>query len=194
LPTAYETFIGFEAEATAIFTYEAQLVPGLLQTAEYASAVIVADGVVPDRSVIEQRVAVRMARQAVLTRESPPRLWAILDEAVLRRPIGGEGVMRRQLHHLADAAEQSTITIQVLPFAVGAHRALAGSFVILEFAEGSEAPLIYNEGLTGGSFRNKTEEIRSYWMSFEALRIAALDHDRSIALIKSLTGDHASRS
>jgi hypothetical protein len=191
LPTGYETFIGFEAEATAIFTYEAQVVPGLLQTAEYASAVTLADGVVRDRSVIEQRVAVRMARQAVLTRDTPPRLWAILDEAVLRRPIGGEDVMRRQLHRLADAGEHPMITIQVLPFAAGAHRALSGSFVILEFAEGAESPLVYNEGLTGGSFRNKTEEIRSYWMSFESLRAAAFDHERSRALMKALSEGRA---
>jgi hypothetical protein len=185
LPSAYETFIGFEAEATAISTYEAQVVPGLLQTAEYASAVTLADGVVRDRSVIEQRVAVRMARQAVLTRDTPPTLWAILDEAVLRRPMGGEDVMRRQLHHLADAAEHSTITIQVLPFTAGAHRALSGSFVILEFAEGLEGPLVYNEGMTGGSFRSKLEEIRSYWMSFEALRTAAMDPEMSLGMIKS---------
>ena len=83
------------------------------------------------------------------------------------------------------------ITIQVLPFAAGAHRALSGSFVILEFSEGSGSPLVYNEGLTGGSFRNKTEEVRSYWTSFESVRSAAYDHERSLAFITSLADGRA---
>jgi hypothetical protein len=191
LPNAYETFIGFEAEATAIFNYEAQVVPGLLQTDEYASVVTIADAVVPDRGVIERRVAVRMARQAVLTRDPPPRLWAILDEAVVRRPIGGEDVMRRQLLRLLEASERETITIQILPFAVGAHRALAGSFIILEFGDDSNAPLVYSEGMTGGTFRSKPDELRSYWMSFEALRTAALDPERSYEFIEQLAHRHS---
>jgi len=186
LPNPYETFIGFEAEATSIFTYEAQLVPGLLQTDEYANAVTLADAVLQDRSVIGQRVAVRMARQAVLTREPPPILWAILDEAVLRRPIGGEDVMRRQLHRLVEAAERTTITVQVLPFAAGAHRALAGSFIILEFAGTPDPPLIYNDDMTGGTFRTKPDELRSYRMSFEALRSAALSEELSVELINKI--------
>src|SRR5689334_9977234 len=94
LPDAYETFIGFEAEASQMWTYEAQVVPGLLQTDEYAKAVTQADGVYTDPEVLGQRVAVRMARQSVLTREPPPHMWAILDEAVVRRPIGGPDVLR----------------------------------------------------------------------------------------------------
>lgn len=173
LASAYETYIGFEAEATAIYNYEVQVVPGLLQTAEYASAVTQVDNVEhPD--VVGQRVAVRMARQAVLTREPPPRLWAILDEAVLRRPMGGPDVMRRQLLRLIEASERPMITIQVLPFSAGSHRGLAGSFVVLEFAGTDEHPLVYSEGMTGGVFRSKPDELRSYWMSFEALRAACL--------------------
>ena len=191
LPDPYETFIGFEAEATSIFTYEAQVVPGLLQTDEYANAVTLADGVVDNRGVVAQRVAVRMARQAVLTREPPPTLWAILDEAALRRPIGGEDVMRRQLLRLVEAAERPTITIQVLPFTAGAHRALAGSFIILEFAGDSDASLVYSEGMTGGTFRSKPAELRSYLMSFEALRAAALDAVGSIEFISKIAhGDN----
>ncbi|MBO0867398.1 MAG: helix-turn-helix domain-containing protein [Micromonosporaceae bacterium] len=189
LPGAYEAYIGFEAEATSILTYEAQVVPGLLQTAEYANAVTVADGVLEDSEVTNQRVAVRMARQAVLTRDPPPKLWAILDEAVLRRPIGGPDVLRRQLTRLADSNERSMVTVQVLPFAAGAHRALAGSFVILEFTGGSEGPLVYSEGMTGGVFRSKPEELRAYWMSFEALRSAALSPADSAEFIRAAIGD-----
>jgi transcriptional regulator with XRE-family HTH domain len=186
LPNAYQTYIGFEAEATSIFTYEAQIVPGLLQTAEYASAVIAADGVYEDDEVHGQRVAVRMARQAVLTREPPPELSVILDEAVLRRSVGGPDVMRRQLTRLIEANEQKAITVQVLPFSVGAHRAMAGSFIILEFAGGADHPIVYADGMTGGVFRSRPEELRSYWMSFESLRVAALSPKRSIEFMKSV--------
>lgn len=188
LPNAYETYIGFEAEATSIFNYQAQLVPGLLQTAEYASAVVQADGVSDNPLVLEQRVAVRMARQAVLTREPPPTLWVILDEAVLRRPIGGKDVLRRQLGRLIEAADRPMITIQVLPFTVGAHRALAGSFVVLEFAGGADESLVYSEGMTGGVFRSRPDELRSYLMSFEALRTAALSPQKSVEFIEAVGG------
>jgi transcriptional regulator with XRE-family HTH domain len=186
LPDAYETFIGFEAEASSIFTYEAQVVPGLLQTAEYASAVTQADGVVKDAEVINQRVAVRMARQAVLTREPPLQLWAIIDEAALRRPIGGPDVLRRQLMRLADANERSMVSVQVLPFAAGAHRSLAGSFVVLEFADSATDSLVYSEGMTGGVFRSKPAEVRSYLMSFESLRSAALSPADSSEFINTV--------
>jgi transcriptional regulator with XRE-family HTH domain len=197
LPNAYETYIGFEAEATSIFNYEAQVVPGLLQTDEYARAVTEADGVFDHADVIDQRVAIRMARQAVLTRNPAPHLSVIIDEAVLRRPIGGVDVMRRQLMRLIEATGRPKITIQVLPFAVGAHRALAGSFVILEFSSGPDHPLVYCEGMTGGVFRSKPDELRSYWMSFEALRTAALDPGKSAELItvaaRELTESHNKR-
>ncbi len=185
LPDAYEALIGFETEARSIFTYHAQLVPGLLQTAEYASAVM--QTLVFSRpELITERLAVRLARQAVLATDRAARFWAILDEAVLRRPVGGADVMRRQLLRLVEASDRPTITIQVLPFAVGAHRGMEGSFVILEFEEGAaDGPLVYCEGMTGGVFRTKPADLRSYWMSFEALRSAALTPEQSVALIKS---------
>lgn len=186
LPDAYETLIGFEAEASVISTYEAQVVPGLLQTDEYANAVTLADGVYDDPDVLGQRVAVRMARQAVLIREPPPQLRVVLDEAVLRRRIGGHDVLRRQLMRLVEAAERPTVTLQVLPFDAGAHRALAGSFIILEFADGADHPLVYSEGMTGGVFRSRPEELRSYLTSFAALRDVALSPERSTELIAAL--------
>ncbi|GAA4450567.1 helix-turn-helix domain-containing protein [Phytohabitans houttuyneae] len=186
LPNAYETYIGFEAEAVGIYNYECQVVPGLLQTAEYASAVIQADGVYEDDEVHGQRVAVRMARQAVLTRDPPPQLSVIVDEAVLRRPIGGPDVMRRQLTSLVEANERKMVTVQVLPFAAGAHRALAGAFIILEFARDGDSPLVYSEGMTGGVFRSRPDELRNYWMSFEALRAAALNPKKSVDFISAI--------
>jgi transcriptional regulator with XRE-family HTH domain len=186
LPDAYETYIGFEAEASAIFTYEAQVVPGLLQTDEYASAIMRAFLADDRPEVINQRVAVRMARQAVLTRDPPPTLWAILDEAALRRQIGGADVMRRQLQRLVETSQRQILTLQVLPFAAGAHRALDGSFVVLEFGGDADHPLVYSEGMTGGVFRSRQQEWRIYWMSFEALRSLSLGPEESVEFIKSL--------
>jgi transcriptional regulator with XRE-family HTH domain len=186
LPNAYETYIGFEAEASSIFTYEAQLVPGLLQTSEYASAIMQAELADDRPEIIGQRVQVRMARQAVLTRDPPPQLWAVLDEDVLRRPIGGTDVQRRQLLRLAEVSERPNVTVQVLPFSVGAHRGLAGSFAILEFAVDPDSSLVYCDGMTGGVFRSKPGELRQYLMAFEALRAASLGPKDSIALIQSI--------
>ena len=190
LPDAYETLIGFETEAKAISTYEAQVVPGLLQTDEYAKAVTQADGIYEDPDVLGQRVAVRMARQSVLTRDPPPILSVVLDEAVLRRLIGGRQVLHRQLLRLLEAGERPTVTIQVLPFEAGAHRALAGSFIILEFGDGTDQPLVYSEGMTGGVFRSRPDEVRSYQTSFEALREAALSPGQSTDLIRALADDN----
>ncbi len=186
LPDAYETYIGFEAEATSIYSYDAQLVPGLLQTAEYAAAVAQAVDVFDDADAVGRRVAVRMARQAVLTRDPPPRLYTVVDEAVLHRPIGGADVMRRQLSRLAEANERPMITVQVLPFTAGAHRGLDGAFAILEFAGGADQPLVYSDTMTGGVFSNKPEDLRSYWMSFEALRAAALSPADSVGFIAAM--------
>lgn len=186
LPNAYETYIGFEAEARSIFTYEAQVVPGLLQTTEYAQAVLESDGEDLRQEIISQRVQVRMARQAVLTRVPVPGYWAVLDEDVLRRSIGGLDVHRRQLMRLAELSERPNITLQILPFSVGAHRGLSGSFIVLEFPDDAGESLVYCEGLTGGVFRNKPAELRRYWMAFESLRAISLSPGDSVALIRSV--------
>jgi hypothetical protein len=185
LPTAYEALISFESEAASISVYEAQLVPGLLQTAEYANAVTEADRLHEDPEDIGQRVAVRMARQAVLGRNPPPQFRVVLDEAVLRRPIGGVDVLRRQLLRLVEAGDRPSVTVQVLPFSIGAHRGLSGSFNLLDFPSGDEHSLVYCEGMTGGVLRSKPEEVRSYRASFEALRAVALNPAESLDLIGS---------
>lgn len=187
----YETYIGFEAEASSIFTYDANIVNGLLQTTEYANAIIKAVSIGERADVISQRVAVRLARQAVLTRDPPPQLCVILDEAVLRRPIGGPEVMRRQMMRLLEVSEQPQVTVQVLPLAVGAHRGLDGSFTILEFAADADHPLVYCDGMTGGVFRSKSEDLRRYWMSLESLRSAALEPHESSEFIAGVMRDFA---
>jgi transcriptional regulator with XRE-family HTH domain len=186
----YKTLLGFESEAKAIFAYDAQILHGLLQTNEYASAVIRAVSVGERADVIEQRVAVRMARQAVLTREPPVELCVVIDEGALRRPVGGVDVMRRQLRRLNEVSEQPAITIQVLPFAVGAHRGVDGSFTILEFPTGLDDPLAYSEGMTGGVFRSKSDDVRRYWSSLESLRAVALAPKESNDFIAEVIRDY----
>ncbi len=193
LPTSYETYIGFESEAAEILNFENTVVPGLLQTDEYARAVFQADGRRHDGrpldgAEIDQKVAVRMARQSVLTREPPPRLVMVLDEAVTRRPIGGPSVQRRQLRRLAEAAERSTIEVRVLPFSVGGHPGLAGSFAIHLFAN-EEPPIVYCEGRTGGVFRTRSDEVEGYLESFRELRGLALPQDESIAFLLAAARD-----
>jgi hypothetical protein len=192
LPNAYETYIGFEAEATSILVFEALLIHGLLQTDEYARAVFEADGRRHDGrrfddAEIDQKVQVRMARQAVLSRQPPPDLVLILDEGALRRRVGGSDVLRRQLNWLNEAGERNNITIRVLPFEVGAHSALGGPFTILRFS-GGDQPLVHCEGRTGGVFRTRSDEVDGYIASFDGLRDAALtprDSARFIAAVAS---------
>lgn len=185
----YKTLLGFESEAKAIYAYDALLIHGLLQTNEYASAVIRALSVGERPDVIEQRVAVRMARQAILTREPPVELYVVIDEAALRRPVGGANVMRRQLRRLIEVSEQPAITLQVLPFAVGAHRGIDGSFTLLEFPRGMDDPLAYADGMTGGVFRNKSDDLRRYWASLESLRATALGPEDSTQFIADVIAE-----
>jgi hypothetical protein len=187
LTDPYEAYIAAESRATAIMNYQAQVVPGLLQTAEYAFAVIQADSTPHDAETINRRVQVRMARKAVLIREPQPRLHIVLDEAVLARPIGGVDVFKRQMLSLLEASERPNVDIQVLSFGIGAHHALAGSFTILKFSEGSPS-LAYSEGLTGGVVRDDPTEVDAYYESFSSISAVALNHEDSRAVIKNIIG------
>ena len=182
MPNPYEEFVAFEAQAVAMFEWEVAVVPGLLQTDEYARAVIEIGSIPRDPAVIEQRVALRMARQTALARAA---LTVVLDEAVLRRLIGGPDVMRRQIQRLHEISERPSITIQVLPFRAGAHPALAGSFLIFQFADGV-APVVHSEGLTGGVFRAKSAEVDAYRAAFDAVRRRALDPEATRDLLADL--------
>ncbi|HWG99108.1 MAG TPA: helix-turn-helix transcriptional regulator [Pilimelia sp.] len=173
LPTAYETYIGLEAEATRLREYNATVVPGLLQTDEYAHAVIKMVADIPV-DVAADRVSVRLARRAVLTREPPLELCLIVDEAALRRRIGGRDIMRRQLRALLEAVERPAVTLQVLPFAIGSHAALAGSFTILDFEPGLDTPTVYCDGMTGGVFRTAPGDVAYYAAAFTKLSARAL--------------------
>ncbi|MEN8655108.1 helix-turn-helix transcriptional regulator [Streptomyces sp. 21So2-11] len=177
LPTWFQPYAEMEAKAAYISTYQAQLVYGLLQTEEYARAVL-ATGTPDD---LDSLVAARMERQRILERERPPLAWAILDEAALYRPIGGHQVMRNQLAHLLGFAKQRWMRVQVLPFAAGEHASLAGSFNLLRFDD--DPDVVYTEDVISGHMTANPDTIREAALRYAHLQAAALSVEDSAALI-----------
>ncbi|MEV4413518.1 helix-turn-helix transcriptional regulator [Catellatospora sp. NPDC049609] len=180
-------YVGLEAAASSIRAYEQQVVPGLLQTAEYAEAMI--RGAQPDWNDedVMNRVRVRMARQSLLTRQDDAiRFQVVLDESVLSRPVGGDTVMRAQLRLLAEAASWQNVTILVLPFERGSHAGMDGTFAILEFPEQGDSDVVYAENATGGLFLEKNDELQKYARIFENIHRAALSPEESAELIAQL--------
>ncbi|HEX2315095.1 MAG TPA: helix-turn-helix transcriptional regulator [Thermomonospora sp.] len=184
LPNPYEVYIGLEAGAATIRTFEPLSVSGLLQTPDYARAMIRGGPQELDHDEIERRVEVRMARQQILTRPDRPRLWAVMDEAALYRMVGGETIMRAQLRHLVDVAEQGKTTIQVVPFKAGVHAGTTGMFIILDFPEPTDRDVVYVETLPEGIYLDNASDVATYTLAFERLVAAALHPDDSIALIQ----------
>lgn len=175
----------FEAGANVIRTWELALVPGLLQTQEYAKAVWRA-GQILDEDLVDRHVQARLARQAILSQGDPPTLIALIDEAALRKPIGGREVMRGQLLHLAKMATYPNITIQVVPDAAGAHMALTGGpFVILDFPE--DPSLIYTVTATDSLWLEKPSEYQRYTLIFTHVMASALSPEESIRHIETLS-------
>jgi transcriptional regulator with XRE-family HTH domain len=183
VPAPYDEYVALEAEAVVMSEWETQIVPGLLQTDEYARAVIEVGADIGDPETIQRRLALRMARQTVLVRQPLPRLSVVLDEAVLHREVGGPDVLQRQLHRLYEASTRPGVEIRVLPFSAGAHAALSESFMILDFAAGARGPVVHSEGLTGGLFHLKGEDVQIYREAFEDLRRRALPLQESRDLI-----------
>jgi transcriptional regulator with XRE-family HTH domain len=180
LTTAY---VGLEAAASEIRAYEGQVVPGLLQVEEYARTMITKGR--PDISPVEldRRVHVRMERQSLLRQDDPLRLWAVLDEAIFHRLVGGPAVMIRQIDHLVMVSDLPNITLQVLPFAIGAHAGMDGSFAILGYEEPADPDVVFAENAAGGLFLEKDEELRRYTFIFDHLRASALPPDESVAFL-----------
>lgn len=180
-------YVGLETDAQEIRTYEHQVIPGLLQKPEYAEAMWRAARPDLNSEDISTRVRVRMERQSLLLRqENPVSFEAVLDQAVLSRPVGGDEVMRAQLRRLYEATSMPNVTIRVLPFDRGAHAAMDGTFAILDFSEPTNARMVYAENATGGLFLDKVEEIKTYVTIYEQVRDQALDPDQSAELIKKL--------
>ncbi|GAA2802443.1 helix-turn-helix domain-containing protein [Streptomyces showdoensis] len=177
LPTWFQPFAQMEAIATYISTFQTQLVYGLLQTEEYARAVL-ATGMPDD---LEGLLAARMERQRILARERPPLAWAVLDEAVLHRPIGGREVMRRQLAHLLTFADHRWMRIQVLPFEAGEHASLEGSFTALRFDD--DPDIVYTEDLISGHMTANPDTVREGALRYSHVQATALSVEDSAALI-----------
>jgi len=172
LPHWLEPYFGLEAAASFIRTYELQFVPGLLQTEGYATALIKL-GTAGGTEEIARRVEARINRQELLNRADPPRMWAVIDEAALRRPLGGRAVMREQVKHLAEMADHPAMTLQVLPFSAGGHPALGGPFTILRFAEPDLRDVVYIEQLSSALYLDRANEVDSYLEVMEQLCLQA---------------------
>ena len=162
MPDWFVTYVGLEQATSLIRTYELQFVPGLFQTPDYARAVTVLGHRAAPQEEIERRVSLRLKRQEILTVTDPPRVWAVIDESALRRPLGGQEVMREQLRHLVEVAELPHVTLQVMSFNRGGHSAAGGSFSILRFAQPDLPDIVYLEQLTGALYLDKIDEVDHY--------------------------------
>ncbi|MCJ1675934.1 helix-turn-helix domain-containing protein [Streptomyces sp. APSN-46.1] len=189
LPQEYRDFISLEAGARSARTVELSVVPGLLQTPDYARAVTrAALGGLPEPKV-DALVEVRLARQSVLRADPPLNLSAVLDEAVLRRQIGGPGVMAEQLRHLAAVAQLPQVCLQVLPFSVGGHLGLTGPFVIFSFPDIADLDVVVLDHLTSSLYLERKEDLEAYGAAFRAIQAHALPPRDSSDLISSLADD-----
>jgi hypothetical protein len=186
LPPWFRTYVDLESVATLIRTYEGQFIPGLLQTDDYMRAVVQGAHLDESSEEVGRRVRLRMARQTLLTGEQPPRLWAVVDEAAMRRPVGGREVMRSQMERLIEAAKLPNVTLQVLAFDAGAHPAMVGSFSVLRFPEEELPDVVYLEHLTSALYLNKPEEVDQYLHVMESICVRAAPPDQTVALLHQI--------
>jgi len=186
LPDWFETYLGLESAATSIRSFEAQFVPGLFQTEEYARAVTKLGHQTASADEIERRVSLRMRRQELLARRHPPRIWAVIDEAALRRPIGGSAVMRAQLARLAEAAKPAHVTLQVMPFDRGGHAAASGSFSMLRFEEQDLPDVVYIEQLTSAVYLDQRADVEHYLEVVDQLSGEALTPAATVSFIEQI--------
>ncbi|HTS95793.1 MAG TPA: helix-turn-helix transcriptional regulator [Streptosporangiaceae bacterium] len=182
----FATYVGLESAASEIRIYEVSLIPELLQTEDYARVVIRSGMMNSPSEDVERQVQLRMARQPAITREDPPKVWAVLDEAALRRQVGGAGLMRLQLEHLLAQAALPNVAVQVIPFGGGAHPAMGRPFIILVFPERVDTDVVYLEDLTSALYLEDVAEVDRYNVFFNHLRATALSFDDSSALITSV--------
>jgi transcriptional regulator with XRE-family HTH domain len=183
LPTWFEAYVGLEAAAVRFRDFQSMALPGLLQTEDYARAVLRAAPNPGRAEDIDRLVALRMERQAILEQANPPELWVVLSENVIRVHVGGPAVMRTQLRSLADMAGRSNVTLQVLPFTTAAHVHPISPFTVLEFPDVADPAVVYLEHLTGSLFLENEDEVRRYTVVFDHLRAEALGTAPSIDLI-----------
>jgi transcriptional regulator with XRE-family HTH domain len=186
MPAWFRPYVDLEEAAQVIRTYEVQFVPGLLQTEDYARAVITQGRTDRPEEEVAARVELRLRRQRILTASNPTRLWAVIDEAALWRPIGGSDVSRAQLRALLDAARLQHITVQVMPFHVGGHAGEAGAFTILRFPDPELHDIAYVEQLTGAMYLERDDDMDSYGAAMERLCVQSASPEESMDLISKI--------
>ena len=191
IPEWFATYVGLEAEAAVISVYQAEIVPGLLQTQRYAAALHRAELMNATEEEIERHVAVRMERQARLKQPDAPHLWVVLNEAVLRRIVGERAIMHEQLLKLTEAANAPNITLQVLPFSAGAHASMDSAFWIVSFDPPTDGDIVYFEHPTCSLYLEKPDEVARYRLVYEHLRAASLSLDESRRLLARSAADLA---
>jgi len=186
LPPGFQSYLGLEAASTLIRTYEIQFVPGLLQTRDYARAIMLLGHAGEKPEEIDRRVELRIQRQQVLTRPGAPQLWAVIDEAVLRRPIGGVEVMKAQIESLIEAAKMANVRLQIIPFHSGGHAAAGGSFAILRFPEPDLPDVVWVEHLTSSIYLDKREDVDQYAIAMERVCIDAEPPNHTPEILEKL--------
>jgi transcriptional regulator with XRE-family HTH domain len=186
LPAWFEEYVGLEDGAKSLFTYQNQLVHGLMQTEDYAAAVIRAAQPAASADEVERQLAARSTRQALLTAGNPLYVWAVLDEAVLRRLVGGAAIMQAQLHRLREIAALPNVTLQLLPFEAGAHASMGTSFELLQFPESGDTAIVYIEDYTTSQYLETPADLGRYTLIFDHLRASALSPERSVEFISKV--------
>ncbi|WP_130800081.1 helix-turn-helix domain-containing protein [Streptomyces otsuchiensis] len=195
LSPGYSVYIGLEMDAASLRVYEPQVVPGLLQTTDYAMAVI--SGALPEvaRSDVERRVEVRTRRQERVRDERRPlRLWAVVDEAALRRQVGGPATMAAQLRYLVAVSELPHVTLQVMPFESGAHPGVNGQYAIMEFPEANDSTVVYLEGVTNDLYLEKPHDVQNYSVLYEHLRAQALSPEMTRDFVIGIAEEFEART
>lgn len=194
LSAGLDTYVGLEASAASIRSFQTHLVPGLLQTEEYARALIRATRRTESLENVDRMIALRSRRQTMLANSDYLEMWAVIDEAVLRRPIGGLAVMRAQLTRLLEAGDLPSVTIQVLPFARGAHAGVDGAFTIIGFPDPTDLDVVYVDCPAGNIFLEKEKDVRRHTTWFDHLRAAALPPDESAEFIAAAADEYKKAS
>jgi hypothetical protein len=189
LPNWFQSYLGLEAAASLIRTYEVQFVPGLLQTADYARSVVLLGHGRAKTEEIDRRVDLRMRRQKILDRPDPVQLWAVIDEAVLRRPVGSRATMRGQIQALIDATQRTSVHLQVLPFRVGGHSAAGGAFSILRFPDQELPDIVYVEQLSSALYLDKRDDVELYVDAMERLCVEADQPERAPDTLRRILKD-----
>jgi len=189
IPPWFRAYVDLESAAALIRTYEGQLVPGLLQTEDYTLMVVDSAHLDESPEVVERRIALRMTRQTQLTRPGAPHLWAVVDEAALRRPVGSHAVMRAQLERLVEATKLPNVTLQILPFGAGAHPAIVGAFSIMRFPDQEPPDVVYLEQQTNALYLDKRDDVDQYLDIIESICARSTAPDRTAEFLGKILNE-----